>query len=177
MTGRRNRAQAAAKFGKRCLPNWFLPPRPRRSFPQGISHRESRYLARSRGKYFLRLAFYMDQKNWIQRISNFSEQPRGSVRTSFGCRSICLPKDFACSFDFLKRRQPRKQGRRGRETRLFAKRKCRALLVYKQSYGCFEMVSPPRERLILKFISIAKNLSFICSSFLLIKSDIVSHRL
>ena len=37
-------------------------------------------------------------------------------------------------------------GGRGRENRLFAKRKCRALLVYKQSYGCFEMVSPPRKQ-------------------------------
>ena len=35
------------------------------------------------------------------------------------------------------------EGRRGRETRLFAKRKCRALLVNKQSYGCFEMVLFP----------------------------------
>ena len=34
-------------------------------------------------------------------------------------------------------------GRRGRETRLFAEQKCRALLVYKQSYGCFEMVLFP----------------------------------
>ena len=35
------------------------------------------------------------------------------------------------------------RGGGGRETRLFAKRKCRALLVYKQSYGCFEMVLFP----------------------------------
>ena len=78
---------------------------------------------------------------------------------------------------FLKPPKPRKWGRRGRETRLFAKRKCRALLVYKQSYGSFEMVSPPRKQLILKFISIAKILSFTRSPFTTAKSDILSHRL
>ena len=66
-------------------------------------------------------------------------------------------------------------GRRGRENRLFAKRKCRALLVYKQSYGCFEMVSPPRKQVIQKFISIAKNLNFTCSPFPTAKSIILSH--
>ena len=40
--------------------------------------------------------------------------------------------------------QPRSVGVRGRGTRLFAKRKCRASLVYKQSYGSFEMVLSPR---------------------------------
>lgn len=37
----------------------------------------------------------MDQINWIQKISSHSEQPRDSVRTSFGCRSICLREIFA----------------------------------------------------------------------------------
>ena len=101
MNGRRNRAHAPKQtLACGSLPascrhdalqaKYFLPPRPRRSFPQGISHRESRYLTRSRGKYFFLLALYLDQKNWTQRISNFSKQPRGSVRTSFGCCSICL---------------------------------------------------------------------------------------
>ena len=107
MTGRRNRIHTATNFGLRhsagrmpCKPksgtfslrekSGSSPLRPRRSFPQGISHRESRYLTRSRGKYFFLLALYLDQKNWTQRISNFSKQPRGSVRTSFGCCSICL---------------------------------------------------------------------------------------
>ena len=71
MTGRRNRAPNAAKFGKRCLPNWFFPP----CAPADLSRRESRYLARLRGKYFLRLAFYMDYKNGIERIFSFSKQP------------------------------------------------------------------------------------------------------
>ena len=48
-------------------------------------------------------------------------------------------------------------GRRGRETRLFAKRKCRALLVYKQSYGCFEMVLFPAKTGDLKVYLHSKN--------------------
>ena len=39
------------------------PLRPRRSFPQGISRRESRYLTRSRGKYFFLLALL-----WIKKM-------------------------------------------------------------------------------------------------------------
>ena len=35
-------------------------------------------------------------KKGIQRISDFSEQPRNSVRTLFGCYSICLRKILAC---------------------------------------------------------------------------------
>ena len=45
-----------------------------------------------------------------------------------------------------KRNQPRSVGVRGRKTRLFAKQKCRALLVYKQSYGSFEMVLSPEAK-------------------------------
>ena len=56
-------------------------------------------------------------------------------------------KDFL-PFDFLlglvqNATSQGKLGRRGRKTRLFAKQKCRALLVYKQSYGYFEMVFFP----------------------------------
>ena len=35
-------------------------------------------------------------KNGTVEISSFSQQPRGSVRTSFGCCSICLRKFLAC---------------------------------------------------------------------------------
>ena len=91
MTGRRNRAHAAAKFGKRCLPNWFFPLRPRRSFPQG----KSLFDAFTR-QIFLHVWLYYGSKNGIQIISNHSKQPQNSVRTSFGCRSICLRKVFAC---------------------------------------------------------------------------------
>ena len=48
-------------------------------------------------------------------------------------------------------------GRRGRETRLFAEQKCRALLVYKQSYGCFEMVLFPAKTGDLKVYLHSKN--------------------
>ena len=92
MTGRRNRAHAAAKFGKLCLPNWFFPP----CAPADLSRRESRYLPRLRGKYFFLLALYMDYKNWIAKVFIFSEQPQSSVLTSFGCCSICLRKFFSC---------------------------------------------------------------------------------
>ena len=47
---------------------------------------------------------------------------------------------------YLEPSQPRSVGVRGRKTRLFAKQKCRALLVYKQSYGCFEMVLSPEAK-------------------------------
>ncbi len=59
MTGRRNRAHAAAKFGKLCLPNWFFPP----CAPADLSRRESRYLPRLRGKYFFLLALL-----WIKKL-------------------------------------------------------------------------------------------------------------
>ena len=95
MTGRRNRAQTATKFGKRCLPNWFFPLRPRRSFPQGISHRESRYLAQKRGKFFLPWLYY-GSKNGIERIFGLSKQPQNSVRTSLVPLSICLREVRAC---------------------------------------------------------------------------------
>ena len=91
MTGRRNRAPNAAKFGTLRLPNWFFPPRPRRSFPQG----KLLFDAISR-QIFLPLAFYMDQKNWLAKSFGFSEQPQNSVRTSFGCCSICLREFFSC---------------------------------------------------------------------------------
>ena len=103
---------------------------------------------------------------------------KGEVKN--GCYTISFLRG-ACGalvvLTFLKPPQPRSVGVRGRETRLFAKRKCRALLVYKQSYGSFEMVSPPRKQAILKFICIAKNLNFVCSPFTTAKSDILSHRL
>ena len=44
--------------------------------PADLSRRESRYLARLRGKYFLRLAFYMDQKRGyrgLQTLANSRE--------------------------------------------------------------------------------------------------------
>ena len=47
----------------------------------------------------------------------------------------------------------------------------------RQIYGCFEMVSPPREQLNYNYICIAKNLNFDCSPFPTAKSDILSHRL
>ena len=90
MTGRRNRAHAAAKFGKRCLPNWFFPLRPRRYFRAA----EIRYLPRKRGKFFLPWLYY-GSKNGIEKIFYFSKQPQNSVRTSFGCRSVCLREIFA----------------------------------------------------------------------------------
>ena len=64
---------------------------------------------------------------------------------------LCVAgKDFL-PFDFLlglvqNATSQGKLGRRGRKTRLFAKQKCRALLVYKQSYGCFEMVLSPEAK-------------------------------
>ena len=39
-----------------------------------------------------RFASSARERNGIERVSSQSEQPRGSVRTSFGCRSICLWK-------------------------------------------------------------------------------------
>ena len=88
MTGRRNRAQApkqtlaCGSLPASCLASQkaghfpcgkSLVPPPRA--PADLSRRESRYLARLRGKYFLRLAFYMDQKNWIEKSFSFSKQP------------------------------------------------------------------------------------------------------
>ena len=63
---------------------------------------------------------------------------------------VALGKDFL-PFDFSlglvqNATSQGKLGRRGRKTRLFAKQKCRALLVYKQSYGCFEMVLSPEAK-------------------------------
>ena len=66
---------------------------------------------------------------------------------NFSMLCVAQGEDFL-PFDFsLKRNQPRSVGVRGRKTRLFAKQKCRALLVYKQSYGCFEMVRFSRKPL------------------------------
>ena len=65
---------------------------------------------------------------------------------NFSMLCVAQGEDFL-PFDFsLKRNQPRSVGVRGRKTRLFAKQKCRALLVYKQSYGCFEMVLSPEAK-------------------------------
>ena len=82
ITGRRNRAHA---------PSRFLPPRPRRSFPQG----KSLFGAFTR-QIFPPFGFLYGSKNGIQRISSFSKQPQYSVRTSFGCCSICLCEVRAC---------------------------------------------------------------------------------
>ena len=105
MTGRRNRAQAP----KQTLACGILPCKPKSGTfslreksgsspraPADLSRRESRYLARLRGKYFLRLAFYMDYKNGIERIFSFSKQPWNSVRTSLVPLSICLWEVLAC---------------------------------------------------------------------------------
>ena len=107
---------------------------------------------------------------WCQRVA-VGTDPYGFVRITcqslkFSLSHFVLARSLrsACSFGFLKSARPGGVGVRGK-TRLFAKRKCRALLVYKQSYGCFEMVSPPRKQVIQKFISIAKNLNFTCSPF------------
>ena len=64
---------------------YFLHPRPRRSFPQGISRRESRYLTRLCGKYFLRLALL-----WIKKLDteNFKLQ---RTAMKFGANIIWLP--------------------------------------------------------------------------------------
>ena len=75
MTGRRNRAHAAVKFGTNFWLTSFaklvLPPcapadLSRREFPVGkvVIWRKNatNILTRFRGKYFFRLAFYMDQK-------------------------------------------------------------------------------------------------------------------
>ena len=80
------------------------PLRPRRSFPQGISRRESRYLAQKRDKYFdaisrqifLPFGFLYGSKNWLAKIFGFSEQPYNSVRTSLVPLSICLLEFFSC---------------------------------------------------------------------------------
>ena len=89
MTGRRNRAQAAAKFGTLRLQNWFFPRAPadlsRREFPEGKVVIWRVHAA----NFSSRLAFYMDQKNWTVKSFSLSEQPQGLVRTSFGCCSIC----------------------------------------------------------------------------------------
>ena len=53
----------------------------------------------------LRLAFYMDYKNWIAKILSRSEQPQNSVRTSLVPLSICLWKVRAYSFGFLEAAQ------------------------------------------------------------------------
>ena len=79
------------------------PLRPRRSFPQGISRRESRYLAQKRDKYFdaisrqifLPFGFLYGSKNWLAKIFGFSEQPYNSVRTSLVPLSICLWEIFS----------------------------------------------------------------------------------
>ena len=73
--------------------------------------------------------------------------------------ALCCGGKIFLPFDFLlKRNQPRSVGVRGRKTRLFAKQKCRALLVYKQSYGCFEMVFFPAKTAKVKkhYLVIAK---------------------
>ena len=96
MTGRRNRAQAATKFGKRCLPNWFLPPAPPPIFPAGnFPKGKSLFDAISR-QIFLPSGFIMDQKNWTAKSFSFSEQPQNSVRTSLVPLSICLWEVRAC---------------------------------------------------------------------------------
>ena len=79
---------------------WFLPPRPRRYFRAA----EIRYLAQKRDKYFDAFTrqifppfgFLYGSKNGTAKIFDLSKQPRGSVRTSFGCCSICLQKALAC---------------------------------------------------------------------------------
>ena len=54
-------------------PSRFLPPRPSPPF-----------------------GFLYGSKKWIAKTFSFSEQPRNSVRTSFGCWSICLWEVRAC---------------------------------------------------------------------------------
>ena len=119
----------------------------------------------------------MDQKRRYRGFQNLANSHEIQCEHHLVAGLFVCGKSVLIVSAFLKPPKPRKWGRRGRETRLFAKRKCRALLVYKQSYGSFEMVSPPRKQLILKFISIAKILSFTRSPFTTAKSDILSHRL
>ena len=71
----------------------------------------------------------------------------GSLRAPFFILSCGLPRGASQG----------ELGRRGRKTRLFAKQKCRALLVYKQSYGCFEMVLFPAKTGDLKVYLHSKN--------------------
>ena len=85
----------------------FLPPRP--SLP---------------------LAFYMDYKNWIQRVSNFSKQPQNSVRTSFGCCSICLweVRNYgACSFGLFEAAPAKESWGGGEENTDLSRRESRYL--------------------------------------------------
>ena len=77
--------------------------------------------------------------------------------------ALCRGEKIFLPFDFLlglvqNATSQGKLGRRGRKTRLFAKQKCRALLVYKQSYGCFEMVFFPAKTAKVKkhYLVIAK---------------------
>ena len=63
----------------------------------------------------LRLAFYMDYKNWIAKILSRSEQPQNSVRTSLVPLSICLREVLVCSFGFFEAAQAKESWGGGEE--------------------------------------------------------------
>ena len=60
MTGRRNRAPNAAKFGKRCLPNWFFPP----CAPADISAQRKFVICRDFAANISSIGFFIWIKKW-----------------------------------------------------------------------------------------------------------------
>ena len=86
MTGRRNRAQAATKFGKRCLPNWFFPPAPPPIFPAGNFPKGKSLFGAFTRQIFLHVWLYYGSKKLD--TENFKLQ---RTAMKFGANIIWLP--------------------------------------------------------------------------------------
>ncbi len=59
------------------------------------------------------------KKNWLAKNFGFSKQPYYSVRTSFGCCSICLREVRAYSFGFLEAAPAKEVEEAGEKTPIF----------------------------------------------------------